>query len=196
MELTAILKTPPFVGMKEADVTEMLFGEPHQLRVLAAGDVLFRQGDACHSLIFLAAGELRAEMTGDDGRRLTVELLRAPSLVASAFLFAADNRYPVTATLCTPAEVFFIERSRVLQWMTAHPTLIQSFVGDVSNRIVFLTRKLRTFALQSLKDRLLDYVAAHGRLGPLEEVARQLGVQRPSLSRALAELVAEGKIKR
>ena len=52
------------------------------------------------------------------------------------------------------------------------------------------------FALLNLKTRLLKYLETHSVIHNQQEVAQKLGVTRPSLARALSELVNEGKIKK
>ena len=48
----------------------------------------------------------------------------------------------------------------------------------------------------NLKTRLLKYLETHSAIHNQQEVAQKLGVTRPSLARALSELVNEGKIKK
>ena len=71
---------------------------------------------------------------------------------------------------------------------------MKNFIGMISDRSLFLSKKLNEFALQSLKSRLLNYLKINKRIDNQQEVAFILGVARPSLARALSELVAEKKV--
>ncbi len=186
---------PLFRNVPESALTEFLYGVPSQLRVLKSGDVLFRQGDLCENLHVLAKGKVRAQMKSE-GKVLTIEEFTGPTLLASAIVFTSDPRFPVTATATTDAEVFVIARSRFVDFMLAHRSVLEGFLSDVSERTLFLSQRLKSFALQSLKTRLLEYLSVHGRIDNQEEVAKIMGVARPSLSRALAELIAEGKVQK
>jgi DNA-binding phage protein len=142
-------------------------------------------------------GELyRAGMINDEGKELTVEEIGAPNLLASAFIFATENRFPVNVEAIGPCEVFVIGKERFLEFMRLHPLMMQNFLKDISDRSVFLSRKLNEFALLNLKTRLLKYLETHSVIHNQQEVAQKLGVTRPSLARALSELVNEGKIKK
>ena len=163
MELTGLLQMAPFQGMKEEELVAFLFGLPNSLKHFEPGDIIARQGDLCKGLYILASGSVRAGMINDEGKELTVEEIGAPNLLASAFIFATENRFPVK---------------------------------DISDRSVFLSRKLNEFALLNLKTRLLKYLETHSVIHNQQEVAQKLGVTRPSLARALSELVNEGKIKK
>lgn len=193
--LSSPMNFPLFRGVPEKALTEFLYGIPSQLRVLKPGDVLFRQGDLCENLHILAQGKVRAQMKSE-GKVLTIEEFTGPTLLASAIVFTSDPHFPVTATATTEAEVFVVSRSRFVDFMLAHRSVLEGFLADVSERTLFLSRRLKSFALQSLKSRLLEYLSVHGRIDNQEEVAKIMGVARPSLSRALAELIAEGKVKK
>ena len=79
--------------------------------------------------------------------------------------------------------------------MHQYPVVIQNFLKMITDRSLFLSKKLNEFALQSLKSRLLNYVKMHGSIGSQQEVAHILGVARPSLARAISELSNEGCIQ-
>lgn len=193
MELSALTALPAFRGVSEADLATLLYAEPSYLKVVRPGTLLFRQGDSCEHLHLLTEGRVRATMRAE-GKELTVEELTAPALLASAFLFTAEHRFPVTAKALTEVELFSIPRRAFVDFMVSRRAMIEGFLADVSERNVFLAGRLRAFALQSLKTRILDYLTYKGEITNQEEVAKILGVARPSLSRALSELMAEGKI--
>ena len=161
MELTGLLQMAPFRGMKEEELVAFLFGLPNSLKHFEPGDIIARQGDLCKGLYILASGSVRAGMINDEGKELTVEEIGAPNLLASAFIFATENRFPVNVEAIGPCEVFVIGKERFLEFM-----------------------------------RLLKYLETHSVIHNQQKVAQKLGVTRPSLARALSELVNEGKIKK
>ena len=64
----------------------------------------------------------------------------------------------------------------------------------ISNRSQLLSDRLNQFALQNLKFRLLNYIKVHRYIVSQQQVSQILGVARPSLARAISELIAEGNI--
>ena len=196
MELTELLQIAPFQGMKEEDVVAFLFGSPNSLKRFEPGEVIVRQGNLCKGLYLLASGSVRAAMVNEEGKELTVEEIKAPGLLASAFIFATENHFPVSVEAVELCEVFMISKERFLACMHSHPLMMQNFLKDISDRSVFLSKKLNEFALLNLKARLLKYLETHPTIHNQQEVAQRLGVTRPSLARALSELVNEGKIRK
>lgn len=196
MELTELLQIAPFQGLKEEELVAFLFGSPNRLKEFEAGDVIARQDSLCKGLYVLASGTVRAGMVNDEGKELTIEEIKAPALLASAFIFASENRFPVNVEAVNPCKVFVISKEHFLEFMYSNPTVMQNFLKDISDRSVFLSKKLNEFALQNLKTRLLHYLATHHTIHNQQEVAKKLGVTRPSLARALSELISEGKVQK
>ena len=163
---------------------------PHEKRIPAKSELqrMVSRAAECENRL--------TKLLNDEGKELTVEEIGAPNLLASAFIFATENRFPVNVEAIGPCEVFVIGKERFLEFMRLHPLMMQNFLKDISDRSVFLSRKLNEFALLNLKTRLLKYLETHSVIHNQQEVAQKLGVTRPSLARALSELVNEGKIKK
>ena len=128
-------------------------------------------------------------------KQLTIDHLQAVELLAPAFLFASENRFPVNLEAQERCEVIAVGRDNFLEAMHGNPRLMQNFLQVISERSLFLSRKLNEFALLGLKERLLNFLKLHGTINNQQEVAYILGVARPSLARALSELAAEGRIR-
>lgn len=72
---------------------------------------------------------------------------------------------------------------------------MKNFIRLLSDKSIFLSKKINTFALQTLKERLVSYLKnnVEERITQ-QELANRLGVTRPSLSRVLSELINEGTL--
>jgi len=69
-----------------------------------------------------------------------------------------------------------------------------NFIKILSDRCYRLSERIREENLQSLKERVIEYLHKHGKIDNVQWVARILGVARPSLSRVLSELRNEGTV--
>ncbi len=178
-----------------ATVEKFLAETPNSLRTYKKGDFIALQGDPCRSLYLLYKGRVKAHMENDEGKQLVVDILEAPEILAPAFIFGTNNRFPVNVEADTHCSILCIDRQRFLQLMHDEVSVMEDFIREISDRAVFLSKKLNEFALQGLKVRLLNYIQIHGGIRNQQEVASIMGVARPSLARALSELIAEGKIR-
>ncbi len=134
-------------------------------------------------------------MVNEEGKQVTIEEIEAPRLLAPAFIFATDNRFPVNITTLTNCEVLVLNRTDFVDLMHREKIVMQNFLRIISDRSIFLSRKLNAFALQDLKTRLLAYLREHENPRSRQEIADILGVARPSLARVLSELADEGYLR-
>lgn len=183
-----------FEGCEAEALHQLLREAPNSLRTYKEGEYIARQGDACRSLFILMKGNVKTQMENAEGKQLTIDWIKAPDILAPAFIYASENRFPVNVEATELCEVLVMDRTRFEAFMHAQPAVMRNFIAIISDRSLFLSRKLNEFALQSLKSRLLNYLQMHGGIHNQKEVAFILGVARPSLARALSELIAEGKI--
>ena len=176
------------------EALERLLSQPCRRQQYAAGKLILRAGDPCRSLMILVEGRADARMMGEEGREVLVDHLKAPMLLAPAFLFADNNVVPVEVTALTDCVVWHINREAFFEFMQQEPTVLRAFLEILSERGRFLSRKMRTFAVNSLRNRVIEYLEANGSITSVAAAAEQLGATRPSLSRVLSEMVSEGVI--
>lgn len=185
-----------FANADRSLIDRLLQQSANRITAYHEGDLIALQGDSCHSLMMLCSGSVSARMTHDEGKEIVIETLHAPEILAPAFLYGSENRFPVTLFAATDCHVWFISRDVFLEMMEADRTVLRHFLKNISDRSVFLSRKLNEFALQSLPTRILSYLKTHGSIQNIQEVAFIMGVARPSLSRALSLLAEEGRVRK
>lgn len=186
-----------FAPAREDELNELIRNAPGRVHSYDKGEIIAIQGSRVKSLLVLLSGSIRAQMTNPEGKRLTMDEIDAPDLLAAAFVYSSQNQYPVTIEATeTNTLVWGIDREYLLGFMGRHTSIMRSFLGLISDRSHFLTQKINALSLQSLRERLLSYLARHGSTGKQEDLAMLLGVTRPALARLLSELSSEGIITR
>ena len=195
MDYKKLAEAPVFSGLSERFLENFIGRTPNALREFGIGDFIALQGTVCQSLYLLYSGRVRTNMVNEEGKQVTIEEIEAPRLLAPAFIFATDNRFPVNITTLTNCEVLVLNRTDFVDLMHREKIVMQNFLRIISDRSIFLSRKLNAFALQDLKTRLLAYLREHENPRSRQEIADILGVARPSLARVLSELADEGYLR-
>ncbi|MBR1835426.1 MAG: Crp/Fnr family transcriptional regulator [Bacteroidales bacterium] len=186
---------PLFTSCSDEEMAQLL-ENPHKVQSFHSGETLIQSGTPCRSLLLMTDGMVETRMGSFEGRELVVDRLKAPCVLAPAFLFGSNNIIPVEVTALTEVTLWQINREGFLLFMQQHPMVLQSFMAMISDRAQFLSSKVRAFAIKGLRNRVIDYLEQHGSITNVAKTAEQLGVARPSLSRILSEMVAEGSIKK
>lgn len=167
----------------------------------ARGEHIAFYGASINYLYVLVKGSVKTELVSEGGVMLPTEQIVAPYPLAAAFMFADEKRFPFDIIATSDCEVRLISRADVEKRMMSCKGFMMGFTHFNANRIAHLTTRLKVFAHRGLKAKLAYYILEHeqGERAysfslPSAELASYLGVERPSLSRALGELVREGVI--
>lgn len=164
-------------------------------------DVIVTQGARYDSLYILIAGEIVTEMAEEKGDFMKIEQIRAPHPMATGFLFSADNRSPVSAVCKVDCSVIVIPRENVYFLMRKYESFMLAFLSYISNKVSFLSEKLRLVSLRTIRAKLAYYLLKESegeksfRLKTSKEsIARLFGVSRPALVKVMMEMAGEGMI--
>ena len=117
--------------------------------------------------------------------------------LATGFVFAQNNRFPVDVITLEECHFLLIPKEVWLSEMMRNETLLTNFLRLNSNMTVFLSQKLQMISIKSIKGKLslfiLENTTEHKNTFTLKrnrtQLAEYFGVQRPSLSRTISELV-------
>lgn len=187
-----IFDMPLFRGSDASLVTRILLDFPGRFASYGKGDFIAMQNSVCRSIFLLCEGSVYAQMTSDEGKEFTLDTLSAPDVLASAFVFGTENIYPVTIIANSDCKMWVVSRDCLLELIEQDKVVLHNFLTVLSDHSLFLSRKIHEFALQTLSSRVVGYLQRNGMIQNLQEAAFILGVARPSLSRAIAQLVAQG----
>lgn len=191
-----IYSLPLFSGGNKELIDNILQENPARHRLYAKGDIIALQGYVCKQLYLLCSGSAYARMISEEGREFTLDTLSAPEVLASSFIFSTDGIFPVTIIAASDCSIWLISREAMLRILKADQTVMQNYLRVISDHSMFLSNRLVEFALQTLSSRIVSYIENNGPISNLQETAFILGVARPSLSRAVSQLVSQGTLRK
>ena len=172
-----ILDFTLFEGVNKDGIAEFLKNASNKISSYKKGDIAIFQDSLCKSL---------------SGKEIVIEHLAAPEILAPAFIYGTENRFPVTLQAEDDVIIWSLSKDDFLKMMESDDALLRNFLRQISDRSVFLSRKLNEFALQNLSTRIVSYLQRNGIITNIQNVAFIMGVARPSLSRTLSAMVEEG----
>ncbi len=194
--------------MNYSELTSSLEGVEYKTRIFKKGDIIARQGDLCKGLYLLTKGSVKTEMINDNGGLLSIETIHAVKPLAPAFIFATPNIFPVDVTALESCEVLFIAKEHLLELFQKDSGFLEKYIQYNSGRTQFLSNKLQMLTIKTIKGKLAYYlldIYLYRNPNPNSsvisvdknqtELAKLFGVARPSLARALNEMVADGLIE-
>jgi CRP/FNR family transcriptional regulator, dissimilatory nitrate respiration regulator len=195
---------PLFQGISPDEVDHLLSGRFNQSHY-NSGEVVAFQASRYESLLLVAQGRLRGEMTDEWGRATLIEEIAAPRVVAPAFLYASQNALPVTLIAMEPTVIVSIRKRDFTEMMQQEARLLTNFLQSMSDRSRFLSDRLYQQRFGTIRSKLVGYLreiskqqngASHFVIPDTQQqLADRFGVTRPALARGIAQLEADGIIR-
>lgn len=110
------------------------------------------------------------------------------------------ERMPTLLKVRVQSEVFFIAKEELIRLLSADTELMSRYIRLCNEKMIYLAARLRLISISDCTERLLYYLKTKAVNNEVrltvskDELARQLGISRSSLFRALSSLEADGKI--
>ena len=198
-----ILKeTVVFNGIDEKTIKNILEKTKYEIKKYSPDESIAFRGDEVKGLYIILKGTLTTEMLTEEGNVIKIEELVPSDVIASAFVFGKKNSFPVDLNAKDEAEILFIERKEFLKILFSKEKILENFLNEVSNKTQLLTSKIwNSFNNKTIKKKFCDYVKKNQKnslfsIQNLGALAEYFGVERPSLSRVLSDLVKDEKLER
>ncbi len=171
-------------------------------RRLKAGQALFYAGGKSSGFYEVVSGTVRLVRVDRSGREAILQLARAGDSLAEASLFSSTYHCDAIAT--TEAVVRLYPKSVLLTELQRHPEIATSFAAMLARQVMALRTRLERRNIHSARDRVRHFLTvnagADGRTvvwtGTLKDLAADLGLTHEALYRVLADMAADGEIKR
>ncbi|MFA6770989.1 MAG: Crp/Fnr family transcriptional regulator [Bacteroidales bacterium] len=191
------------------NLKELFHNMEYKIESHTKGANIARQGEQLKHLYILIKGAVKTEMITENGGLLTIEIIKAPRPLASAFLFAESNVFPVDVTAIEESTILTISKEEVIKLFQKDTAFLQRYITYNSNVTQFLSKKLQILTIKTIKGKLAHYLLeqlskSHS-IDPSNnifimdknqtELAKYFGVSRPALARTLAAIQQEGAIK-
>lgn len=201
-KLKILLRCPLFIGLGEDELELLLDGVEYKLLKFAKDDILANQNEICNRLIVLLTGSVKAQMIDDTGKIMKMEDLYAPSPLAPLYLFGERNRFPVEVQANEAVEVIIFSQETILQLFQSHRKVLLNYLNLNAMYATRMSDKLNTLSFKTIRQKIANYLLklpAKDGVVTLDRsqnsLAEYFGVTRPSLSRELANMQADGLIE-
>ena len=200
--LEALKESVVFNKIQRENIKKILEETKYEIKTYSPNETIAFRGDEVKGLYLILKGTLSTEMLTEEGNVIKIEELVKSDVIASAFIFGNKNCFPVDLKAKEKAEVLFIERKEFLKLLFSQEQILENFLNEISNKTQLLTTKIwNNFNNKTIKKKFCNYVNRKQEKGEfiienLGALAEFFGVERPSLSRVLSDLVKDKKLER
>jgi len=195
------LSSPLFRGLTLEELDAMFLKVDHQIKQFRSGEMLAMAGEEVNKAILLMQGRLQGEMVDYSGNSLKIEELDPPQMVAAAFLFGPQNKFPVFLSAKTDGKILVIQKSEFTEMLSSEPRVMVNYMNIVSGKAQFLSGKITFLSLKTIREKIAYYLLQKTKNSTNNKIiidqtqtnlADLFGVTRPSLTRTILELEKQG----
>ena len=200
--IETLKETVVFNNIDEDTIKDILEKIKYEIKKYSPNESIAFRGDEVKGLYIILKGTLITEMLTEEGNVIKIEELVPSDVIASAFIFGKNNTFPVDLSVKDEAEILFMERKEFLKLLFSEEKILENFLNEISNKTQLLTSTIwNNFNNKTIKKKFCDYVKRNQEnneffIENLGALAEFFGVERPSLSRVLSELVKDEKLER
>ena len=196
-----LLNSSLFRGLTEEELSMLFKKINHQIRHFRSGEMLAQAGEEVGKAILLMEGRLQGEMVDFSGNSLKIEELAPQQMVAAAFLFGPQSRFPVFLSAKTEGKIMVIQKKEFTSMLSLEPRVMVNYISIVSGKAQFLSGKITFLSLKTIKEKIAYYLLQRMKNGgdntvKIDQTQTNLadffGVARPSLTRTILELESQG----
>lgn len=170
------------------------------VRRLAAGQLLFSEGEPSEHLVLVRSGRLRVLVNSERGDELVLTVLGAGDVLGELSVFDGLPRSAAVEAL-DAAEVLLLPAESVRGVVVASPAALLAVTQQLAAQVRRLTGSAADLVFLDLPRRLAKLVLIRAAGGTVAELgvsqsglAAQLGTTRQSVNKALSGLTARGWI--
>ena len=200
--IKTLRETVVFNDLDEDTIKDILEKTKYEIKKYSLDEPIAFRGDEVKGLYIILKGTLITEMLTEEGNIIKIEELVPSDVIASAFIFGKNNSFPVDLSAKDEAEILFVERKEFLKLLFSQEQILENFLNEISNKTQLLTTKIwNNFNNKTIKKKFCNYVNRKQEkdefvIENLGALAEFFGVERPSLSRVLSDLVKDEKLER
>lgn len=201
--LELIKENPLFCTFTNEELDDVLNNLNYNLRTYQKEEYLFIQGDECNTIFLLLSGTIEVQKIDPSGKMLLLMDVEKDEVIGAGVVFSGHDKHQMSAFAKSDIVVLEMEKSSVLRLCRMNENFLELFLKSLSGRTYMLTQRIREVTLKTLREKICEYLySVHEERRSLsikipftkKYWAETLGVQRPSLSRELANLSRDGLI--
>ena len=161
------------------------------------GHILFREEDKCKYLAIVLEGSMSITSFTLLGHEIIYNTVNKNEMFGNNLLFSKKPYYKGDVSANEDSEVALLKKEDVLYLLQNNKSFLNHFLSATSEFGIRLNSKIKLLSLESAEERFIYYMSDNDNnitFNSITSLAKELSLQRETLSRLIARLVKEKKI--
>lgn len=192
-----------FQDIDEEDIIQILDRIDFKIMIYNNNEVIAIEGEDCHSLGIILKGKVEIQKIFPSGQVMTINIFNEGNIFGESLVFSREHVYPATITPIEYSEIMFIKKEDIIKLSMLNSKVLTNFVSILSQRILMLNNRIANLSQDTIRKKISSYLLHEYKKQKTfilnipytrKRMAELLNVPRPSLSRELSHMKAEGII--
>lgn len=160
---------------------------------------LFHENEECNEIGIVLEGSVEISTTLINGQEVIFRKLNKDDIFGMNLVFSLNNRYKGNIVAKTDCKVGFIKRLDLLKLLQKNDSLLLEYLKEQSNIGLESSEKIKLLSFSNAEDRLIYYLTINNNVVEYQTItllAKELGIQRETLSRLITKLINKKVIKK
>ncbi len=167
-----------------------------QLLTVPEGSVIYLENEEANSLYIVTKGRVRAYLSSEKGKELTLEVLKKGRLFGDNS-FLSHSYHPVNIVAVTETEIILCPTSLVIPLLSENPDLMLLVFQHLTQTCDELTHQLTRLTTYNAEQKIADFLLCETQKGmhsipyTHENIAECLNMNRVTVSRIMNQLAKQ-----
>lgn len=181
----------------ENDIDKFLNDINYTVSNYSKGEIIALESSNCSSIGIVLSGTVEVQKIYASGKAITLSNLSEGNIFGEVIIFSNKNTYPATIISSKNSIIMFISKANILKLCNLAPIFLKNFMTLLSNKILMLNKKLKNISYKTMRQKITSFILDEYTIQEnltiklsitKKELAEQLGIPRPSLSRELLNM--------
>ncbi len=163
------------------------------------GDMLFRETEKCSFVGIVKSGSLTISSYTFEGKEIIFNTIKTGMMFGNNLLFSKESHYKGNVIATEDSIIYLIDEDNLLTLCGQNKMFLKEYLSMTANSAIKLNERIKLLSFNNLEERLAYDLFIHDGILPYKSVsdlAKELNVERETLSRFLSKAVADGSIKK
>ena len=163
-------------------------------------DVIFSEGLLCKYIGIIEVGKIMISTITYNNKEEVINLLNKDQLFGNNLIFSSSPYFLGDIISLTNSKIYFINKINLLILFKNNERFLCKYLELISNQIIKEKSKTKILVHKNIRDRILYYITNESKrkgqvkIKSIADLARELSLPRPSVSREIYKLINENII--
>lgn len=168
-----------------------------KIKHLEKGEVLFRENDKCNCIGIVIYGQISIVTYLDDGNEIVFNTLKENGVFGNNLIFSSSPYYKGNIITNVSSKIALIQKKDLMVLLKTNEAFMIEYLNIQSDFTKILNNKIKLLSIDSAEERLMFYMHENANeieYNSISSLAKQLFLQRETLSRLLSRLEKQNRI--